>query len=265
MRYGAMNFPIKPLDQEIDKIAALGFDYLELAMDPPQAHYGQLLSRKSEILSRLEGHGLGLVCHMPTFVSTADLTDTIRQASMDEILGSLDAAAELGAEKVCLHPSTIMGMASLVMEEAMARSLDALDRFTAHAAVLELPLCLENMFPRISPYVEAARFAPIFERFPDLRMTFDAAHAHIGDLAGRRVKAIMDQWGPRIAHVHLSDNDGYGDSHLTLGAGTLPLAMILKRLTALGYDDTITLEIFSEDEEELAASRRLLERLWKAQ
>lgn len=264
MKYGAMNFPIKPVSAEIEKIAALGFDYVELAMDPPQAHYRQLRTEGKVLGTLLDDLGLGLVCHMPTFVSTADLTDSIREASIEEVLNSLDVAAELGAEKVVLHPSTVMGMASLVMEEAMARALDALRRFVAHAAVLGLPLCLENMFPRISPYVEAPRFEPLFTQFPDLRLTFDAAHAHIGDLAGRRIKAILKRWGKRIGHVHLSDNDGYGDSHLTLGAGTLPLEMILKRLAAVGYDDTITLEIFSEDPEELEASRRLLARLWKA-
>jgi sugar phosphate isomerase/epimerase len=264
MQYGAMNFPIKPVTAEIEKIAALGFDYVELAMDPPLAHYHELRTQAKALRTLMNDLGLGLVCHMPTFVSTADLTDSIREASIEEVLGSLDVAAELGARKVVLHPSAIMGMASLVMEEAMARSLDALHRFVAHASVLGLPLCLENMFPRISPYVEAPRFDPLFAQFPDLRLTFDAAHAHIGDLAGRRIKAILGRWAERIGHVHLSDNDGYGDSHLTLGAGTLPLEMILRRLAAVGYDDTITLEIFSEDPEELAASRRLLARLWKA-
>ncbi|MEJ2638073.1 MAG: sugar phosphate isomerase/epimerase [Desulfosarcinaceae bacterium] len=264
MKYGAMNFPIKPVIAEIEKIAALGFDYVELAMDPPQAHYRLLTAQGKTIRAHLEDLGLGLVCHMPTFVSTADLTDSIREASIEEVLGSLDVAADLGAAKVVLHPSTVKGMASLVMEEALARASDALHRFVTHAEVLGLSLCLENMFPHISPYVEASRFEPLFAQFPNLRLTFDAAHAHIGDLAGRRIKAILDRWGRRIGHVHLSDNDGYGDSHLTLGAGTLPLEMILKRLATVGYDDTITLEIFSEDPEELTASRRLLARLWKA-
>jgi len=39
MRYGAMNFPVKPVLNELKEIAARGFDYLELTMDPPQAHY----------------------------------------------------------------------------------------------------------------------------------------------------------------------------------------------------------------------------------
>ncbi|MDJ0783137.1 MAG: sugar phosphate isomerase/epimerase family protein [Desulfosarcinaceae bacterium] len=265
MQYGAMNFPIRPIAMEIEQIAALGFDYLELAMDPPQAHYRLLSAQRPTIRALLDDHGLGLVCHMPTFVSTADLTDSIRQASIEEVLGSMDTAAELGARKIVLHPSSIMGMARLVQTTALERAGDALHRFVAHAAVLGIPLCLENMFPRVSPFLEAAQFAGLLDQFPDLMLTFDAAHAHIGDLAGRRLTAFLDRCGHRIGHVHLSDNDGYGDSHLTLGAGTLPLEMILKRLAALGYDDTITLEIFSEDKEELSASRRLLDRLWKAQ
>ncbi|MGO9738823.1 MAG: hypothetical protein ACLPVO_15530 [Desulfomonilaceae bacterium] len=32
MRYGAMNFPVRPVLQELKEIAALGFDYVELAM-----------------------------------------------------------------------------------------------------------------------------------------------------------------------------------------------------------------------------------------
>ncbi len=39
MRYGAMNFPVRPVLQELKEIAALGFDYVELDMDPPQSHH----------------------------------------------------------------------------------------------------------------------------------------------------------------------------------------------------------------------------------
>ncbi len=39
MRYGAMKFPVRPALQELKEIATLGFDYVELAMDPPQSHH----------------------------------------------------------------------------------------------------------------------------------------------------------------------------------------------------------------------------------
>ena len=33
MRYGAMNFPIKPVLKEIKALAGMGFDYVELSLD----------------------------------------------------------------------------------------------------------------------------------------------------------------------------------------------------------------------------------------
>ena len=46
MQFGAINFPIRPLIDEIRSIAALGFDYIELAMDSPEAspqNFGRIL------------------------------------------------------------------------------------------------------------------------------------------------------------------------------------------------------------------------------
>jgi len=50
MRYGAMNFPIKPVLKELEAFAHLGFDYLELTLDPPLGHYSIIRKQKDEIL-----------------------------------------------------------------------------------------------------------------------------------------------------------------------------------------------------------------------
>jgi Tat protein secretion system quality control protein TatD with DNase activity len=50
MLYGAMNFPVKPVFDELEAISELGFDYLELAMDPPQAHYSIIRQQKKRLL-----------------------------------------------------------------------------------------------------------------------------------------------------------------------------------------------------------------------
>jgi L-ribulose-5-phosphate 3-epimerase UlaE len=49
----------------------------------------------------------------------------------------------------------------------------------------------------------------------------------------------------RLLHVHLSDNKGKSDDHLAIGAGTIDWKKELRLLKASGYDDTITLEIFT--------------------
>ena len=116
MQYGAMNFPVKPVLEELDKIAALGFDYMELSLDPPGAHYTTVREHKERLLESLKAYNMGLVCHMPTFVSTADLTESLRKASIDEILFSLETAADLKAMKVVLHPSSVNGMGIFVSD-----------------------------------------------------------------------------------------------------------------------------------------------------
>ena len=49
MLYGAMNFPAKPVLEELEKAAELGFDYLELSMDPPEAHHHVIRKHKKAL------------------------------------------------------------------------------------------------------------------------------------------------------------------------------------------------------------------------
>ncbi len=70
MQYGAMNFPIQPVHDELEAIAALGFDYMELTMDPPQAHYTIIRQHKYEIRKALDEHSMGCICHLPTLSIT---------------------------------------------------------------------------------------------------------------------------------------------------------------------------------------------------
>ena len=74
MLYGAMNFPVRPLLEEVESVGKLGFDYLEVAMDPPQGHYSVIRRIESDLMRALEQRNLSVVCHLPTFISSADLT-----------------------------------------------------------------------------------------------------------------------------------------------------------------------------------------------
>jgi sugar phosphate isomerase/epimerase len=233
MQYGAMNFPIKPVSQELEDIAALGFDYLELTMDPPQAHYTTIRQQMNSILSALNSHAMNLICHLPTFVSTADLTDSIREASLQEMFNSLEVAAELGSLKVVLHPGHIGGLGVYVKETALAYANESLASIINRAQDLGLCVCLENMFPKCRAFIEPDDFTEILQRFPKLKITLDTGHANIGSQGGQRER----------------------DDHIPVGSGKIDFSKIVKALKNCGYDDTATLEIFSEDRRELQESR----------
>ena len=256
MRFGAMNFPVCPVLEEIEAIAALGLEYVELAMDPPQAHFHQIKGHRREIQKALNRHGLGLVCHLPTFVQTADLTDGIRQASVVETIRAIETAADLSAEKVVLHPSYISGMGAHVPDHAYALAMESLNSFVMRADQLGLPMGIENMIPGVSLFVEPEDFKPVFKSFGGLQFVFDIGHAFIGDKSGRRLLAFIDAFSDRMIHVHVSDNHGTHDEHLCIGYGHINFKPVIRQLRHIGYDGTITLEIFDQDRKTLTKSRQ---------
>jgi len=263
MQYGAMNFPIKAVGDELKEFAALGFDYLELTMDPPRAHYATIRQQMNSILKALDSHTMKVVCHLPTFVSIGDLTDSIRAASLQEMFHSLEVAVELGSRKVVLHPGHIGGLGVYVKDFALGRINESLASIILRAQELGLCVCLENMFPRSRAYVEPADFVEIMQQFPDLKLTLDTGHASLGNTGGRRILEFIERFGQRIGHLHISDNFGERDDHMPLGAGLIDFAKIVQALKNCGYDDTATLEIFSEDRRELVYSREYLIKMFK--
>ena len=262
MHFGAMNFPVTPVLDEIETFARLEFDYLELAMDPPMAHHSTLSSARAAITQALKVNGLGLVCHLPTFLTTADLTESLRRASVTEMRRSLDVAADLGAKKVVLHPSMAGGMGAFVLDTVKGYAFDFLSKMVDAARRLDVTICLENMFVRNRLGVEPDDFEEIFTTFPSLKLTLDTGHANIHDRRGRRLKALVNRFGPRIGHLHVSDNQGKLDDHLAVGQGTVKFADLVMRLKGAGYDDTVTLEVFDENRQMLVESRERIKAMF---
>jgi sugar phosphate isomerase/epimerase len=262
MQFGAMNFPVLPVLDEIKAFAGMGFDYLELAMDPPMAHHSILARQHKDIVMALRDNGLGLVCHLPTFVTTADLTESLRRASLGEMHHSMEVAAALGAAKVVLHPSMVVGMGPLVLATVKEYAFDFLSQMVTAADALGVVVCLENMFPRNLLGVEADDFTEIFRVFPNLKMTLDTGHANIDDRRGLRLSTLVQRFATRIGHLHCSDNQGQRDDHLAIGSGTVNFRKLVGDLKAIGYDDTLTLEVFEKDRNLLVASRERLRHMW---
>ena len=255
MRYGAMNFPIRPVLSELEDFARLGFDFIEIAMDAPEGHYRKLHEQKGAIRSALERYDMGMVCHLPTFVYTADLAEDIRRASLVEMIRSMETAADLGAEKAVLHPSMVSGLGALVLKEVRSYADESLATLVEAAGRVQLPLCLENMFPKYHLGYDPAEFEIWLARHPDLRLTLDTGHGNIDAHGIRRILKFIHMFGNRIGHVHVSDNRGKRDEHLPIGKGCIDFASVIAALLGTGYDGTVTLEVFTDDRRSLKLSR----------
>ncbi len=261
MKYGAMNFPVKSLISEIEDIGRLGFDYVEISMDPPEALPERIRELKNEIGAVTEQYGMGMIAHMPTFVSTADLYESIRRASFAETVTALETASEIGIKKVALHPPYVKGLGKFVPEKVRKYGLSTLGEILETAKGFDITVCLENMFNKTGFLTTPRDFKTILKEFPHLSMTLDVGHAFI---AGGLKNALefIHTLGNRICHVHANDNLGREDNHLPIGAGIIDFPLVLKELKSSGYDDTMTVEVFAKDRDYLRISREKLMCQW---
>jgi len=262
MLYGFMNSPLNPILAEIDLAAGLGADYLELTMDAPMAHFTQIRDQECAIRQALDQRGLGLICHMPTFVNPADLTPRIREAALMETLDSLDAAAALGATRCVLHPGMIRGLGVFVKDMTLNLAMNALAAIAQQAETLGIGICLENMPPNCNAFIEPEEMQAALSRFPGLSMILDVGHANIADKTGDRNHRMIAAFSPRIRHLHLSDNKGQKDDHIPIGTGTVDYPSIIADLKRIGYDGTATLEIFTQDRSDWRKSRDRFAEMW---
>jgi sugar phosphate isomerase/epimerase len=263
MKYGAMNFPIKPLLKEMEEIGEMGFDYVELTMDPPEATPQKILAQKRSMKELLNRYKMRMVGHLPTFVWTSDLYESFRRVSLQENFDALEAGAQLGIEKMVLHPGIITGLGKLLMDRAKGYGMEAIETVLKKSITLGMTLCIENMFPQAHFLSQPPEFQPVFEAFPELRLTLDIGHANLGG-GKNKSSEFIQRYGYRIGHVHANDNFGKQDNHLPIGAGIIDFEKILRELKEAEYDETITLEVFSRDRDYLKISKEKIKRMWEA-
>ena len=232
-------------------------------MDAPHGDAKSIKKQKRELQESLKQYELGLVCHLPTFLSTADLTDRLRQASIDEVLASFEVAADMRPLKVVLHPSYMMGLGAFVPESTKAHALESLEIIVKKAQGLDLCLCLENMFLRTQWLINPKEFVDILAKFPTVNLLLDIGHAHIEDAGGKKCLRFIEMFPDRIGHLHVSDNFGKEDQHQPIGAGIIDFSKVVKALKGIDYDDTITLEVFSRDRDYLKMSKKKMEEMFE--
>ena len=140
--------------------------------------------------------------------------------------------------------------------------INSMKELSQHANELEVDLMLENVPPVKRNLLESIDcFSQVMNSVPAVRFHLDVAHAFIeGGMRG--VKRYVDAFEDKLVHVHMHDNHGELDEHLPLGKGTMNVRKVVKLLKAIGYDKTVTFEVFTSESGAIR-SRKLFEKHWK--
>jgi sugar phosphate isomerase/epimerase len=84
------------------------------------------------------------------------------------------------------------------------------------------------------------------ESDPGVHLTYDAGH---GNTHGFGVAEFLPVVIGRLRYLHLHDNNGGWDEHLSLGRGNLDIPLMMKELGRIGPGDLVplTLELATKD------------------
>lgn len=210
-------------------------------------------TQRAELRTAAQAHDIQFSVHAPW---TADPWEHGDEAALRE---SVRFAADIGADPIVLHMNP---------DAPATAFLEALTPTAHQARELNIRLALENTV-RTTPEMVNALFAaarndPALSA--TLGMCFDLGHANLCPSTRHDFLGYLDQLDARvpIIHVHLHENFGDFDSHLTLftgpaGADDAGVRGLLERLAQRCFAGCLVLEQWPEPADLLVAARdRLL-------
>jgi sugar phosphate isomerase/epimerase len=255
MMIGAMNHPARDLFKEIHWMAELGFDFIDLTLEPPAAEARRLDIRA--VRSALEEHGLSVVGHTAYYLPLCSPFESLRRAAVHELKLCLEAFGQLGARWMNLHPDRQAPLHD--RKFIIERNIQSLRELMPVAQEHGVGLMIENL---PGSFNTARQVSELLDPVPELGLHLDIGHANLL-VELNSTDELLAAYGKRLRHVHLHDNKGgNADLHLPLGSGTLETEHYVRSLQAVGYDDTITLEVFTPDRRHLEYSKDVLRQLW---
>ncbi|HIH64033.1 MAG TPA: sugar phosphate isomerase/epimerase [Methanothermobacter thermautotrophicus] len=231
------------ISEILEYLEDIGADYCEIINEYPMAD-----------VEVTDSYSIGFTVHAPiSDINIASLNDRVRDASVREVMGSVDLAADIGADVLVVHPGLVPFLGRRYTGRIMERNLESLREIVDYGEERGVGVFPENM-----PRLEGPLMRDLDELWGaveelDTMATLDVAHAAT---MGYGVDEMVTG---RVGHVHLSDNDRETDSHDALGEGSIDFRGLLDKLEDHGYRGVLTVEV--KNTREIESSVEFLRRI----
>ena len=242
-----------PFDEVVQKLAALGFDGLDLGSFAPHPTPDAFPTRaaRAELRKSVEGQGLAFAALAPDLWSLQLLTTDDNAVYLDHFRKNLAFAADLGVDCIridTVHPPTIFQE----VPEALARERLVNTWQTASRNAAELGIRVVWEFEPGFAFNKPSDILGILEEVghPGFSVLFDTCHAHMCAAVGARQPGEREtlpggalefarKLRGKIGHIHLIDSDGTlhdneTSTHAPFGDGVLDFDTLLPELNQSG-------------------------------
>jgi sugar phosphate isomerase/epimerase len=255
-----------PFEEAAARIAALGYEGLELMADVPHAWPNGLLDGpKRAIRAAMERHGLAF-SNVNAFMMNAindyrqpywypsfiEPDEGYRRVRIDHTRRALSLCAELGAPHITTEPGGPLAPGQ-GRQAAIDLFVEVLKPLAEHAHKLGVLLLIE---PEPGLLVETTdQYLEVAERLgaPSVGLNFDVGHAYcMGEDLPRQVAKLA----PHIRHYHFEDIAATRvHHHLVPGTGAIDFAEVIAAIRKTGYDGWLTVELYPFVDDPDAAAR----------
>jgi sugar phosphate isomerase/epimerase len=263
LKFGVLTNPTVDILKEINTIAKLGFDFVEIGIEWPEGAPEVLLKKKRQILNLLKKYKLFAIGHTAWWIDFSTPYSAVRKGWIAESKKKIRIAKELGIKKICFHSHSraISKFYRNYKKLLLDNFVLSLKELVKYGKKLGIMVMLENATEK-GEITEFKDFKYIVDRVPGLKVHLDVGHAFMHDKM-KNIKKCIETFGKKIEHIHLHDNHGKEDEHLPIGKGNINFKKIIKMLKAIGYNKTITFEVFSKNRKDVVRSREKIKKLWQ--
>jgi sugar phosphate isomerase/epimerase len=182
-------------------------------------------------------YGMRYSLHAPICdINIAAINERIREASVEETICTMEHANRMGIETVTVHPGLHSMVLHGVKDRVTENAKGSLKKIEKGAIEYGVVVAVENM----------PSFAVMMGQTPqeildlidgtELMICFDIGHANTMG----KIDECIDAFSGRIANIHIHDNVGKNDDHMTIGEGNIDFDRVLPRLK--GYKGDYIIE-----------------------
>jgi len=264
-KFGNLANPSEDTLKEIEKIGKMGFDFVEISIEGPKAFPENLRRKRPEILKLLKKYRMFAIGHTMWWNDLGSPYENVRKGWVEESKKAIDIASELGIKLVNFHFDSfapILFRDSKTKKKIFDNYVKSLTELVEYGKRRGVSVMLENgAFAKV--FSELGNYKYVADRVKGLGVHLDVGHAFIhGGM--KNVLKFITAFGKRIVHVHIHDNYGKEDDHLPLGVAKIEYESVIKALKKIGYDRTVTFEVFTRDRDLAAYSMKKFRDAWNS-
>lgn len=237
------------IEGSIRKLIDLNVDCVEIVSEVYHFSPGRI-ELPGGVKDLLESKGIESTVHSSFFdLNLGSPYPQVRNLSVEMARQSMDLCNFLNCKIVTLHPGhfyvlqheQLWTKAKLLFEECLKECL-------SYARKLGVHIGLENIQVPYFFYSDLRDMKSFVQGLGDVGITLDLAHAYLLkkwmgiDSPESEISREIRELGESIDHVHLHDNEGIKDDHLSPGKGNIDFEPMIEALKEIGYDDHVIIE-----------------------